>query len=116
MQKPSESERAQSSTAARALQPDPAHAEENDDDGDVQSHAGCPLPATARCTGGPRQLEQLTSAAQHASLSASSSVVVQLQAHPVLDLVILQGDVVLVDVVPLLDADLFPASAALGRD
>eukprot|EP00928_Gymnodinium_smaydae_P023671 TRINITY_DN19443_c0_g1_i2.p1 TRINITY_DN19443_c0_g1~~TRINITY_DN19443_c0_g1_i2.p1 ORF type:complete len:122 (+),score=0.99 TRINITY_DN19443_c0_g1_i2:89-454(+) len=43
----------------------------------------------------------------------SALVVVQLQTHPVLDLVVLQGDVILINVVPLLNADLLPSSTAL---
>ncbi|KAK3408751.1 hypothetical protein EUGRSUZ_J00925 [Eucalyptus grandis] len=42
------------------------------------------------------------------------SVVVELEAHAVVDLVVLEGDVVLVDVVPLLDSDLVGAGARLG--
>merc|ERR1719401_906317 len=46
----------------------------------------------------------------------AGSVVVQLQAHSVLDFVILKRDVVLVDVVPLLDPDFLPPCTALGGD
>jgi hypothetical protein len=44
------------------------------------------------------------------------SVVVELEAHAVVDLVVLQGDVVLVDVVPLLDAELLRPRPGLRRD
>lgn len=43
-------------------------------------------------------------------------VVVELETHAVVDLVILEGDVVLVDVVPLLDAELLRSRARLRRD
>ncbi|CAH0374783.1 unnamed protein product [Pelagomonas calceolata] len=43
-------------------------------------------------------------------------VVVQLEAHAVVDLVVLERDVVLEDGVPLLDADLLGPGAALRRD
>ena len=42
-------------------------------------------------------------------------VVVEFEAHAVVDLVVAEGDVVLVDVVPLLDADLIGARARLRR-
>ena len=42
-------------------------------------------------------------------------VVVELEAHAVVDLVVLEGDVVLVDSVPLLDADLVRSGTRLGR-
>merc|ERR1712226_435895 len=44
------------------------------------------------------------------------SVIIELKAHAILDLVVLQGNVVLVDVVPFLNSDLFPSSAALRGD
>lgn len=42
-------------------------------------------------------------------------VVVELEAHAVVDLVVAEGDVVLVDGVPLLDADLLGPGARLRR-
>ena len=46
-------------------------------------------------------------------LWCSSSIVVQLQAHPVVHLIVRQCDVVLVDRVPLLDADLLGSCTGL---
>ena len=46
--------------------------------------------------------------------AAGRLVIVQLKAHAIVDLVILQCDVVLEDVVPLLDADLLRACARLS--
>jgi len=43
-------------------------------------------------------------------------LVVQLQIHPVMDLVIFQSDVVLEDGVPLLQHDLVPLGSGLSRD
>ena len=43
-------------------------------------------------------------------------VVVQLQAHAVVDLVVLERDVIFKNGVPLLDADLLGPGAALRRD
>jgi hypothetical protein len=48
-------------------------------------------------------------------LGSGRLVVVELEPHPVVDLVVLERDVVLVDVVPLLDADLLGARPRLRR-
>jgi hypothetical protein len=45
-----------------------------------------------------------------------ASLVVELQVHPVVDLIVLELDVVLEDGVPLLEHDLVPAGARLRRD
>jgi len=44
-----------------------------------------------------------------------SLVVVEFETHAIVDLVILQSDVILVDGVPLLDADLVGSGASLSR-
>lgn len=43
-------------------------------------------------------------------------VVVELEAHAVVDLVVLKGDMVFVDVVPLLDPDLVGPGSSLSGD
>ena len=49
-------------------------------------------------------------------LSRRGLVVVQLQAHAVVDLVVLERDVIFKNGVPLLDADLLGPGAALRGD
>ena len=49
-------------------------------------------------------------------LRSAALVVVQLEAHSVVDLVVGEGDVILVDCVPLLDANLLGACARLCSD
>jgi len=42
-------------------------------------------------------------------------VVVELEAHAIMNLVILEGNMVFIDVVPLLDPDLLSSGTGLGR-